>query len=66
MKDEFMNIRVECQRSIERFEYNIMSPEGRLKKDLILVDQHYCKDETEGMKLPLKQECVKDNHINDE
>ena len=45
-----------------------MEPDGRLKKNLSCLDQHFCsEEEMESKKLPLKQECAKDrpNDTND-
>jgi hypothetical protein len=67
IKEEFKNTREENQRNLERLEYNIMSPEGRLNKDFSLVDQH-CRreDAMENRILPLGQESASDSEINDE
>jgi len=67
IKEEFKNTREENQRNLERLEYNVMSPEGRLNKDFSLVNQH-CRreDAMENRILPLGQEFANDSHINDE
>jgi len=67
IKEEFESTRVENQRNLERLEYNILGPEGRLMEDMSPVDQISCSEqELENRMSPLEQECVKNIYIKDE
>ena len=64
IKEECRITKIENLKNIERLENTIPGPEGRLKSG---VDQHCCKkEEMESRILSLKQERVKDSHINAE
>ena len=45
IKEGFKSTRVENQRNLERLEYNILGPEGRLMEDMSPVDQISCSEQ---------------------